>query len=164
MSEDDVQDLAEDAIQVAQRALAKTLDEEEAREEFLEKLADVRQENERLTERVAELEAKVSTDGRAYETLTRDEKVGMVREHLYKRARAGSGWFKIDYDAIRWEVFDGEPSADHCYTLMELAAAADGFYHKDPENENQYVAVDLDEANAGAAFSHANNRTHQEAR
>ena len=21
-----------------------------------------------------------------------------------------------------WEVFDGEPSADHCYTLMKLAA------------------------------------------
>lgn len=159
MSEEDVEALAEDALQVAQRALAKVNEEEKSREE----LEDI---VERLTERVAELEAKTSTDGRDYRTLETDEKVGMVREHLYKRARSAGGWYKIDYDDVIWEVFSGEPSADHAYKLMRLAGKADGFRYRDPEdpNENQYVAVDVDEANDGAAFSRANNSTLEEAR
>jgi len=147
---DEAEQLAEDALQVAQRALGKLQEEREQRQE-LEETVD------RLVERVGELEAKTATDDRAYETLSRNEKVGMVREHLHRRAQAAGGRAQIDYDDIVWEVFGGEPSADHAYTLMELAAEAEGFRVRDPDEGNKHLAVDIDDASAGAAFSRANN-------
>lgn len=157
MSGDEAEQLAEDALQVAQRALAQLHEEREAREE-LESTVD------RLVERVGELEVKTATDDRAYETLSRNEKVGMVREHLHRRAQAAGGRSQIDYDDIVWEVFNGEPSADHAYTLMSLAAEAEGFRVRNPDDGNKHLAVDIDDASAGAAFSRANNPAGEEAR
>lgn len=138
----------EDALQVAQRALRKVNDLEG-------EIDDLRAENERLRERVAELEAttEVSDD---YDQLDRDTKVGMVRGHLIDRARAQHGMAAIDYDDVMWEVFDGEPSADHCYTLMRLAAQAEGFKIRDPSGENRQLIVNLDATNDLTGFSHAN--------
>lgn len=131
----------EDALEVAQRALRK--------------VNQLEQENERLRERVAELEAtQESSDD--YERLDRDTKVGMVRGHLIDRARAQHGKAAIDYDDVMWEVFDGEPSADHCYTLMQLAEQADGFDVRERSGENRQLVVNLDATKDLTAFSHAN--------
>lgn len=131
----------EDALQVAQRALAKA-----------NALED---ENEELRERIVELEARQSSSD-DYATLDRDEKVGMVREELVKRARAQHGRAAMDYDDVMWGVFDGEPSADHCYTLMQLAANAEGYDLRDPDGGNREVTVDLDAAKDATGFSRAN--------
>lgn len=131
----------EDALQVAQRALAKA-----------NALED---ENEQLRERIVELEARQSRS-EDYGALDRDEKVGMVREELVKRARAGHGKAAMDYDDVMWGVFDGDPSADHCYTLMQLAANAEGYDLREPDGSNREATVDLDAAKDALGFSHAN--------
>jgi len=148
MSDDHPDVRPEDALQVAQRALRKVND-------LKGDLNDLRAENERLRDRIAELEAttEVSDD---YDQLDRDTKVGMVRGHLIERARQQHGKAAIDYDDVMWEVFDGEPSADHCYTLMQKAATADGFDVRDRQGENRQLVVDLDATKDLTAFSHAN--------
>lgn len=131
----------EDAAQVAQRALAKVQEQEQAITE--------------LQERVAALEA-AQPDRSEYDDLDRETKVGMVREHLVERAQTQHGRAAIDYDGVMWEVFDGEPSADHCYTLMELAAEAEGFDLRDPNSGNRELVVDIDATNPVLGFSRAN--------
>lgn len=149
MSEEDVEALAEDALQVAQRALAKVNGEEKGREE-LEKEVNY------LERRVLQLEARTSADDAEYANLSKNQKIGILREELVKRAQnTASGWAKMDYKDI-WRLFDRNPSADHCYTLMEKAADAEGFTHKTPDGaENEYVGVDLEKAKQGVAFSSA---------
>ena len=139
---------AEDALQVAQRALRKV-------NELEGELADLREENDQLRERVIELELRQESS-EDYARLDRDTKVGMVRGHLIDRARAQHGKAAIDYDDVMWEVFDGEPSADHCYTLMQLAAQADGFDVRERSGENRQLVVNLDATKDLTAFSHAN--------
>lgn len=131
----------EDALQVAQRALSKVNEQEQLIEE--------------LRERVVALEA-AQPDRSEYDDLDRQTKVGMVREHLVERARAQHGRAAIDYDDVMWEVFDGEPSADHCYTLMNLAAQADGFNIREPSGGNRELTVNIDATNPVLGFSHAN--------
>jgi hypothetical protein len=131
----------EDALKIAQRALRKVDDQEEVIES--------------LQERVAALEA-AQPERDEYDDLDRDTKVGMVREHLVERAQSQHGRAAIDYDGVMWEVFDGEPSADHCYTLMQRAASADGFEYRDPSTGNKQLVVDIDATNAVLGFSHAN--------
>lgn len=141
----------EDALQVAQRSLAKVNENHQAIEELTRTI-------EYLEQRVVQLEARTSTDDADYANLSKNQKIGMVREELVRRAQdAASGWAKLDYSDIKWSVFDGHPSADHCYTLMALAAEAEGFVHRSPEGENEHVAVDLEQAKRGAAFSSAKN-------
>ena len=140
----------EDALQVAQRALARVSEVEE-------RMDELEAENERLEYRVAELEAGLPDENTPYDQLDLDEKVGRVRRYLMKRADASpDGWAKIDYDDVMWSVFNGEPSADHCYKLMRLAANAEGFEYRDPEKGNKHVSLNQAAAKASAAFSHAN--------
>ncbi|WP_026046315.1 hypothetical protein [Halorubrum sp. T3] len=150
MSEDDDVS-ARDALAIAQRALAKANGLEAD-------LDEATYEIERLREDVTSLELRLSEhdDDRDYAELTRDDKVGMVREHAFQKATRGSGVAALDYDDIMWEVFDGEPSADHCYTLMELAADIRGFEVKTPASGNRSLTVDASEAKRGAVFSSAN--------
>lgn len=145
MSEDDFEVTAEDVLEVAQRALAKAnrVDDLEERVDELEN---------DLTGMALRLSA--IDDERPYDALTRDEKVGMVREELFEQAIDGRGR-TMDYSDVRDIVFDGIPSADHCYKLMRLAADAQGFRFQDPENGNKRLAVDPDEARRGWAFSSA---------
>lgn len=131
----------EDALQVAQRALSK--------------MNELEEENEELRERVVALEAALP-DRSEYDDLDRQTKVGMVREHLVERARDQHGKATIDYDGVMWEVFDGEPSADHCYTLMELAAQAEGFDIRDPSTGNRELTVNLAATKPVLGFSRAN--------
>jgi hypothetical protein len=138
----------EDAMHVSQRALSMVKD-------LGDEIEKLREENEELRERVVALEAALPDRGE-YDDLDRQTKVGMVREHLVERARDQHGAAAIDYDGVMWEVFDGEPSADHCYTLMKLAAQAEGFDTRDPSGGNKELAVDLDSTKPVLGFSHAN--------
>ena len=155
--EDDVS--ARDALAIAQRALGKA----NGLEADLDEATD---EIERLREDVTSLELRLSEhdDDRDYAELTRDDKVGMVREHAFQKASRGSGLAALDYDDIMWEVFDGEPSADHCYTLMKLAADVRGFEVKTPASGNRSLTVDAKEAKRGAVFSSANKTDLEEVR
>ena len=148
MSEDDVS--ARDALAIAQRALGKANRVDELEDEI-----------EGLREDITALELRLSEfdDDRSYDELTRDDKVGLVREHAFEKAARGSGVAALDYDDIMWEVFDGEPSADHCYTLMNLAASVRGFDVKTPSSGNRSLTVDSQEAKRGAVFSSANKTT-----
>ena len=138
----------EDALQVAQRALQKVNDLESRLEEQQETINNQH-------ERIMSLEAR-QEDTSDYEMLDRDTKVGMVREHIVERAQNQHGKAAIDYNDVQWGVFEGEPSADHCYTLMELAANADGFNFEHPDGHNKRLTVNVDATNPVLGFSHAN--------
>jgi hypothetical protein len=103
----------EDALQIAQRALAKVNGLEERVDE--------------LEGDVTELSLRLSEhdEDRRYESLTIDEKIGMVREHGFVVARDGHGKAALDYKDIRYGCFDGEPGASTCYRLMRRAAGYD---------------------------------------
>lgn len=131
----------QDALHIAQQAL----------QEVNELKATVEEQQ----ERIAELEA-AQPDKSDYDTLDREDKVGFVKQHLVKKAKDQHGKAAIDYNGIKWEVFSGEPSADHCYTLMQIAANEDGFKKRNPDNGNEQLAVDLDCTNTERRFSHAN--------
>lgn len=150
MSDPDVQ--PEDALQVAQRALSKIADLERTVEEQAGRIDEFEEDLTAVTLRLSAFD-----EDRAYDALTRDDKVGRVREHGFERSVDGGGTATLDYNDIQWGVFDGEPSADHCYTLMRLAADADGFAVRDPDGRSKHLAVDAAEAKRGAAFSSANN-------
>lgn len=157
MSEDEVS--ARDALQVAQRALAKANGIEDHAADLEERLQDAEDELARMTIRLSEHD-----DERDYRDLSLDDKVGMVREHAFEKALEGTGTASLDYDDIMWGPFDGEPSADHCYKLMKLAADLRGFEERNPPNRNRVLFVDAAEAKRGVAFSSANNRSPGEVR
>lgn len=141
----------EDALQVAQRALSKAVDLERVVEEQAGRIDEVEEDLTAVTLRLSAFD-----EDRAYDALTRDDKVGRVREHAFERAVNGGG-SSLDYNDIQWGVFDGEPSADHCYTLMRLAADADGFSLRDPDGRSKHLSVDAEETKRSVAFSSANN-------
>lgn len=170
MSESDVR--PEDALQVAQRALAKVNDLEDELAETDDRLDDLEEKLTAATLRLSEID-----DERAYQERTLDEKIGMVREHAFERAANGHGRATLDYDDIMWEVFDGEPSPSHCYKLLRLAAGLTdsdsdrptggdipGFSCRDPDNGNYHLAVDASEAKRGAAFYSENKAVAEEGR
>ena len=93
-------------------------------------LQHLREENDRLRDRVAELEELVDPDpgGTAYEQLTREQKIHRVRVALLEQATAGNAPV-MKYTDVQW-LFDGRPSPGHAYDLMELAAEADGYVYE----------------------------------
>jgi DNA-binding protein H-NS len=155
----------EDAMQVAQKALQKVNDLEEEIEEL-------RDQHEQATEDLTALKLRVSEidEDRDYEELSFDDKVGLVRQHAFRKASRGHGRANLDYNDIQWAVFDGEPGNNHCYKLMKRAAGKDeeeqqdlnsgkiGFVFRDPANENKHLAVDADLAKRNAEF-YSRNKT-----
>lgn len=148
MSNPDVD--VEDAMAVAQRSLQKA----NALERDIKELQDERDD---LLDRVVQVELRTSewTD-REYAGLDLDTKVGMVREHLFRKATAQHGRAKIDYDDIMWEVFGGKPSADHAYKLMRLAANCRGFQFNESERPKA-LTCDAEKTRSSYAFSSAKN-------
>lgn len=132
-----------DAVEIAQRALAKAnrVDELEARVGDLE-------------DDIAALQLRHSEEDedRPYEQYTRDDKIGIVREHAFQRAVDGTGRVALDYDDIKWGAFDGGPSPAYCYDLMKRAAQARGFEHQKPSAGNEHLRCNAAEAKRGAAF------------
>lgn len=155
-SNDDLPDVtARDAIQIAQRALAKA-----------NRVDDLQERVDDLEEQVTELELRLSgrDQDREYASLSLDEKIGMVREHAFKKATSTNGYAKVDYNGVRWEVFDKDPSTKHCYKLLRLAAEGlDGFEYCDPDGESKHLRVDATAAKRNAAFFQGN-KTGEEAR
>lgn len=160
MTDDQPDVRPEDALQVAQRALAKVNGLEDELAEKDDRLDDLEEQLTSMRLRLSEHD-----EDRAYHERTLDEKVGLVREHAFERAANGHGRATLDYDDVMWEVFDGEPSPSHCYKLLKLAAglkSADedrptggeipGFRCRDPDSGNYHLAVDAEDAKRGAAF------------
>jgi len=149
---------AEDALHIAQQALQKA-----------NEVDDVQQEIDDLRERVVSLELRLSEldDDTEYQSLTLEQKVGMVRQHGFTKASNGHGRATLDYSDIEWEVFDGEPGTNHCYKLIRLAAGLNGaktgseyagFTARDPEGDNYHLAIDADRAKQNAEF-YSRNKT-----
>lgn len=149
----------DDALQVAQRALSKVNELEGELRETEQRLADVEDDLAAALLRLSEQDEE-----RAYRDYTLDEKIGMVREHAFRKASDSHGRAKLTYDDVMWEVFDGEPGAKHCYKLLRLAAgetdhdqqrmSADvvGFRTKDPDSGTFHLAVDAERAKQSVAF------------
>jgi hypothetical protein len=152
MSDADV--TPEDALQVAQNALGRVSDLEDDVEELQVDRDDA-------VERLVALELRLSEfeEDRPYQDYSADEKIGMVREHAFDRAADAGGRAALDYQDIKWGVFDGGPSPSHCYDLMRQAAAADGFDVRDPEAGNRQLTVDAETAKASREFLAAKNRS-----
>ena len=141
----------EDALQVAQRALAKV-------NELESDLEDLRADHDEAIEELTALRLRTSEyeEERSYRQLDTDTKVGMVREHAFERALDQGGKTKIEYKDVKWGVFDGGPGASHCYTLLRKAAGdgdderrdirrgVAGFQFRDPDSGNIHLAVDAD--------------------
>jgi len=115
---------------------------------------------ESLEERLAEMEELVDPDpgGKAYEQLTKDQKVHRVRTALLEQAgNARNGKAKMNYKEVMW-LFDGHPSAGHAYDLMERAGSIDGYaYDAAGGDGEKRVRVDTDAVNDDALFHAVNN-------
>jgi len=143
----------EDALQIAQRALKKANEVDDLREE----VADLREE---LT--AVKLQLSEQADDRSYQSLSLEDKVGMVREYGYQKATDGHGKATLDYDDIMWGVFDGEPGTHLCYKLIRFAAGLTdgtktgseqpGFTARDPDGETYHLAVNAEAAKRDLAF------------
>jgi len=155
-SDEDLPDVTpRDAIQIAQRALAKA-----------NRVDDLQERVDELEDQVTELELRQSgrDQDREYASLSLDEKIGMVREHAFKKATSTNGYAKVDYNGVRWEVFDSDPSTKHCYKLLRLAAeGVEGFEYCDPDGESKHLRVDATAAKRNVAFFQEN-KTREEAR
>ena len=127
----------EDAVQLAQQAIRRLNEMEETVQQQAETIAQ-------LQSRVQELEA-AQPDADEYDRLDRDDKIGLVRQHLVTKADDQRGRAQIDYQGIRWEVFSGGPSPGHCYDLMELTAQEPGFMLGTDKDDTKTVKVDLAE-------------------
>jgi hypothetical protein len=162
----------EDALQVAQRALAKVNDLERELEALQ---ADHDEAVEELT--AARLRLSSHDEERTYDQLTRDDKIGMVREHAFERATDAGGRTAIDYSDVKWGVFDGGPSASHCYDLLrwaagggestpdeqqDITAGIEGFAVRDPDDGNMQLVVDVDRAKSARDLLAAKKRPGRE--
>jgi hypothetical protein len=140
-----------DALAVAQEALQKAT----AADHLTDEVDDLR-------DRVVALELRLSQDDdrTPYDQLATRDKVGMVRQHAFEKAVNNGGGAKLDYDDVTWEVFDGEPSAKHCYKLLRLAAeGGDGVdpvpgfeWVPRPANGNKHLRVDAGRAKSHGSF------------
>lgn len=119
------------------------------------------EENERVRERVADLEEIVAPDpgSVAFEELSRPRKAYRVRKALVEQAAASAnGRAAMNYTDVKW-LFDGQPSDGHCYDLMELAADLDGFDYGTPSGEGgqKRVTVNIDAVNDETLVHAVNN-------
>jgi len=103
----------------------------------IKKAEKVEEENERLRERVAELEEVVDPDpATEYEKLSKDQKVRRVRKALLRDALNASGVASMTYSEVR-AIFDNNVSPGHAYNLMEQAAHMEGFAYDRAGSQNQ---------------------------
>lgn len=134
---------------------------------IVEAVREIVAENQRLREEVAELQELVDPDPGAteYQQLTKPQKVSRVRSALVEEAEKRGGRAALHYDDVKW-LFDGHPSAGHCYDLMERAAELDGFAYDRPSGDGgqKRVRVNLDGVNDLDRFHAVNNGSIEEGR
>jgi len=125
-------------------------------------LKGLREENEQLKERVAELEELVDPDpGHTdYEQLTKDQKVHRIRKTLCEYAGSTGGTARMKYREVMM-LFDGHPSAGHCYDLMERAGQIGGFAYDAAGNGDgeKRIRVNVDDVNDETLLHAVNNAT-----
>ena len=93
MSDDAPDVTAKDALAVAQRALAKANEIEELRERLDELEDELTAHRVRLAEH---------DEDRPYDALTRDDKIGMIREHVLRKALdSGRPGATLDWQKMR---------------------------------------------------------------
>jgi DNA repair ATPase RecN len=160
MSEDDRLDELVDEARAARKIAQTALQEKAALESRVDDLCDeiesLREENDRLTYRVAELEATKPNRSTPYEQLSRKDKVDRVCEELMLRADGTmSGCAELDYQGVMSTVFENEPSVGHVYKLMKLAGKRQGFDHKEASSP-QRVTVDIADVKDSADLSRVN--------
>lgn len=121
-----------------------------ARQYLTEQVEELEAENERLRERIAELEELVDPDpgSVSYDQLTKEQKIHRVRKKLAQKANGSRGGkARMTYKDVMW-LFDGHPSTGHCYDLMECAARLDGYaYDAAGDGGEKRVRVNLDGVN-----------------
>lgn len=142
-------------VQQHQQALERVSDLENT-------IAEMTDDRQRLKFRIGKLEELLPDEEDDYQTYSREDKVSLVKSHLMERAYATNGKAAVDYDDVIWSVFDGEPSRDHAYTLMDLAAETDGF-NVDTSVRPRELRVDLDQTKSSADFSRATTNEPEEA-
>lgn len=57
----------------------------------------------------------------------KEERVEYLKEALKARSKSSAKGAGVDYNQVRDEVFNQQPSNDYCYELMELAGEESGF-------------------------------------
>ncbi|KYH24194.1 hypothetical protein HAPAU_36650 [Halalkalicoccus paucihalophilus] len=130
-----------------------------------QRIATLEEDNDRLTERVAELEAQLDPDpnGKEYESMSRDERVHKIRTTLFEDAQhRHSGKSQMTYKEIL-RLFDNHPSDGYAYKLLTLAGAEEGFEYADSNGTGKVVRVDTGAVNDETLVHAGNNRTSQEA-
>jgi len=130
--------------------------------EFTQQLEDQNQdlerENAELRRQVADLKAEVDPDpgSKDYEQLTRAEKVRRIREQLVDIAESNHN----EKAAMKYKevmmLFDGHPSAGHCYDLMERAGELGGFAYNENAEGTKRVQVDLEAVKDESLFHTVN--------
>lgn len=124
-----------------------------------DRLEAVEEENERLRDRVAELEKIVDPSGDAgeYHELTRPQKVFQLRRALMLKAARDGGAAAMSYRDVL-AVFNYQPSDGHAYNLMRYAAEADGFTYNDATGEKR-LTVKTDAVSDETLIHSVNNAT-----
>jgi len=133
-----------------------------ARDHLLDRVDDLEAENAELKATVADLRSRVDPDptGKDYDEMDRDERVFRVRVALARKAMKSNGRATYRYDDVLSQ-FDQRPSAGYAYTLLELAAAADGYRYGEHNGEKQ-LRVNINGVNDDAVFHAVNNGNHGE--
>jgi len=128
----------------------------------IETARELRKENDRLRERVAELEKVVDPDPTTeYKELTKEQKVRKVRKALLRDALDASGRASMKYTEVR-AIFDNNVSPGHAYNLMEQTAHMEGFAYDrvGPQNQGQKrVRVETDAVKDETLFQSLNKAT-----
>lgn len=141
-------------------------------EEEHESVADILAEIDRLEtrldefdERLRRVERVVDTDPdrTEYAEMTKEQKVFRIRQELVQNADATDGTWQLTYRDVK-ALFNGQPSAGHCYNLMEAAAQLDGFEYDRPgegdatSHTGQYrIRVTTPQVNDTSLFQSVNN-------
>jgi len=119
---------------------------------------ELKHENAELRRQVSELKSQQNPDpeSKSYDELSKPEKVRKVREQLVSVAETNhNGCSTLKYKEVKM-LFDGYPSAGHCYDLMELAGGADGFGYDENGEGTKRVRVDIDAVKDESYFHTAN--------
>lgn len=150
-------DLAQKDLQFAVDTARDAFQQVDELTETVERLRDYCRANE---DRIAELEDTLNSAlDKPYAQLSKREKAIKIQEYAIQRAeKKSTRKHALDYDDVKWSVFDGEASDGHTYNLMQLAAERTGFTQlEDPKR----VAVDLDRLNESGERSVLNNATQE---